>query len=125
VGRRQRQFFSVDAVDEVTPGREAAVAVRTFTQGQTFTGNVSDGSLSGMSGSRFNLLEYQRNAVSATASITLNERSITGWVDLYQWEDENQMPHIASIGINANVTLPPPPDAAMCRRASLPQPEEN
>ena len=119
------RFFSVQAVDETTTNRErlAAVAVRNASQGPTFVGTVSDGNLSGLAGNRFDLLRFQSGATRPTTSITVNERRATGWVDLFDWTDENEVRHVVTMGIDASVTLPAAPDPATCRRASLPQPE--
>jgi hypothetical protein len=116
--------FSFDALDESVSGKRVYGAVPVSGSGPTFTGLISDGEVLGLYGSRLMMLFYQRAATNATSSITVNGGQVSGWFDLYQYQEVFEGPLLtARISFAVNVALPAVPSPTRCDHATLPRPE--
>lgn len=116
--------FFFNAVDENVSGKRVYGTVPVSGSGPTFTGLISDGEVEGLYGSRLMMLFYQRAATNATSSITVNGGQVSGWFDLYQYQEVFEGPWLtARVSFAVNVALPAVPSPTRCDHAALPRPE--
>lgn len=116
--------FFFNAVDESVSGKRVYGTVPVTGSGPTFTGVISDGEVQGLYGSRLMMFFYQRAATNATSSITVNGGQVSGWFDLYQYQEVFEGPWMtARVSFAVNVTLPAVPSPTRCDHATLPRPE--
>jgi hypothetical protein len=116
--------FYFDVVDESVSNKRVYGTVPVSGGGPTFTGVISDGEVLGLYGSRLMMYFYQRAATNATSSITVNGGQVSGWFDLYQYQEVFEGPWLtARVSFAVNVTLPAVPSPTRCDHASLPRPE--
>ncbi len=108
--------------DRNNPRRFAYGYLPVNASGTNFSGRASIGNVEGLYGNYFMASMYQANATGSTASFSISPTSASGQVMLYQVSFDG-VPQVATVSFSTTTTLPQPPDPAMCRHASLPQPE--
>ena len=68
------------------------------------------------------MLFYQRAATNPTSSITVNGGQVSGWFDLYQYQEVFEGPWLtARVSFAVNLTLPAVPSPTCARPVTAPR----